>query len=190
MAEKRKSTTKAKLLTVVLVVLFLGSCATLIFAVCTDILGINGNTTPTEPAATTEVTVTEDVTAINTEATLPSTTATEGKEADLYFADKYEIVSVCDENGNEMDLRVAFGNSFREGYVEFDSDRFFIGLTVQGPPENYGGTYNFTSDSEVELRYDNSAIKSAFVKAFDDNGIVTDVDVTMSSDYVITCVIS
>ncbi len=196
MKEKIKSTPKAKLLTAVLLVLFLGSCAVLVFAVCTDILGINSNTNPTEPVTTTTaVPATENVTAVNTEETLPSTTvpktsALENNETALYFAEKYEIISVCDENGNEMDLRVAFGNSFREGFVEFDADRFFIGLTVQGPPENYGGTYAFVSDSEVELRYDNSAIKSAFVKDFVDTGLVTTVDVTMSSDFVITCVVS
>ena len=193
MSEKRKSTPTAKVLTVVLLVLFLGSCATLVFAVCTDILGINSNTTPTDPVATTDIYVTENITTVNTEVlpstTVPLTTVAESDEADLCFAEKYKITSVCDENGDEMDLRVAFGNSFREGYVEFDSDRFFIGLTVQGPPENYGGTYKFISDSEVELRYDNSAIKSAFIKDVDDAGFVTEIDVTMSSDFVITCVL-
>ncbi len=194
MSEKIKSTPKAKVLTAVLMVLLLGSFAVLIFAVCTDILGVN-NVKPTEPVTTTGVSVTEDVTTVNEEetsslTTMPKTTALENEENDLYFAEEYKIVSVCDENGNEMDLRVAFGNSFREGFVEFDSDRFFISLTVQGPPENYGGTYAFVSDSDVELRYDNSAIKSAFVKSVDETGLVTEVDVTMSSDFVITCVVS
>ena len=190
MAEKRKSTPQAKVLTVVLLILFLGSCAVLIFAVCTDILGINKDN-PTEPVTTTNVSASEDVTTLNTEETSSSTalesSTAESGESELYFAEKYEIVSVCDEQGNEMDLRVAFGNNFKEGFVEFDGGRFFITLTVQGPPDNYGGTYSFVSDTEAELRYDNSNIKSAFIKETDGTGLVTVVDVTMSSDFVITC---
>lgn len=188
MNKKQKSTPKAKMLTAVLLILFLGSCAVLIFAVCTGQLSRENNQTPTETTLALETTAKVETTAAATTET--ETTATEASEPQITFASQYKFESVRDENGEEMDLMVAFGSNFAKGRVEFENDRFFISLPVQSKPDAYGGTYSFLSQTEVELRYDNSDIKTATIKATDDQGVVTEVDVTMSSDFVISCVIA
>lgn len=188
MSKKIKSTPKAKVLTAVLIILFVGSCAALIFAICTGRLSRENNTTPTETATPVETTVAEAEPTVTTTAS-PETTIVDEVQQKLTFASEYKIDAVCDENGDEMDLQVAFGAHFREGRVEFEDDSFFISLPAQGKPDDYGGTYSILSETQAELRYDNSDIKSAFIKSVNDEGVITVVDVTMSSDFVITCVL-
>lgn len=188
MNKKQKSTPKAKMLTAVLLILFLGSCAVLIFAVCTGQLSRENNQTPTETTVASETTANVETTVAA--ATEIETTVTEVSEPQITFAPEYKFESVRDENGEEMDLRVAFGSDFARSRVEFENDRFFISLPVQSKPDAYGGVYSFLSETEVELRYDNSDIKTAVIKATDDQGVVTEVDVTMSSGFVISCVIA
>lgn len=193
MSQKRKSTLKARVLTVLLIVLFGGSCAVLVFAVCTGQLSRdNNNEKYTEPplmeASTLEEIGVDSISTSSAKTEPASTVAATALRTSLSFAPKYEILSVCDENGASMELSVAFGADFTKGSVEFSDGRFFINLPVQGKPDSYGGSYKLVSASEAELRYDNSDIKTAFINEVDSSGVITAVDITMSSDFVITCV--
>lgn len=185
MAEKRKSTTKAKLLTVVLVVLFLGSCATLIFAVCTDILGINGNTSPTETITPTETTAIVSTTASVPETTpsssaLPTTTS-EAVETGIKLGSVYDVdywAEYKDEYGS-AGIGVLFGAHAKGATITFENGCFVV--AVVGANETLdvaSGTYSFVSDTEIELRYENSDIRTAKVIETE-NDVVTILDFSM-----------
>lgn len=197
MSKNRKSSPKAKVLTILLLVLFGGSCAVLVFAVCTGQLSRdNSNESYTYIGNVTISTSVFDETVVSTDSVLSSSAYTEpSTEAQtsettaqsVSLASIYKIKSVCDENGNAMELRALFGADFKEGSVEFSDGRFVIDVPVHGNSDAYGGEYNFISDVKIELRYDNSDIKYAYVTDIDENGAVKVLDVTMSGDFVITC---
>ncbi len=190
MKEKRKSTPKAKLLTAVLLVLFLGSCAVLVFAVCTDILGIN-SIEPTEPVATTQAVATEEVTTANTEASVASATASEPVETSTAVSSNITLGSIYNvdywaeykaDNGSSG-LGVLFGAQTQSAEVKFsDDNKFSVVINANNEAvEVSSGTYIIISESEVELRYENSNIETATVSETE-NGVATVMDFSMDVD--------
>lgn len=185
MAEKRKSTFKAKVLTVIIVVLFVGSCATLVFAICTGKLSRADNTPPTETQSNTEtVAVTEtvaytEVTELTTEST--ETTATEELSAELVLGSTYEVdywAEYKDEHGS-AGLGVLFGAYTQGVEINFNGGRFTVSTVSSYETLDVAtGTFAFISDSEIELRYDNSNIEIAKVVETD-GSTVTVLDVPM-----------
>lgn len=183
MKEKSKSTTKAKILTAVLLILFLGSCAVLVFAICTDILGIN-NVKPTQPVTTAQATATEEFTTANTEATEASVTASEPVETssaittELTLGSTYNVdywVENKAENGTPG-LALLYGVRVQRVYVSFDNGRFSVNVvSYNESQETDTGTYFFTDDGNIELQYDNSNIATATVLE-SENGIITTMD--------------
>lgn len=185
MSEKRKSTPKAKVLTAVLLILFLGSCAVLIFAVCTDILGINSNTNPTETITPTETSAIVSTTA-SIPATIPSssvlpTTASEVSDAGVNLGSIYEVdywVEYMAEKG-APGLGVLFGARTQGAVVTFEEDRFTVSnLNYDEYVPVVSGTFSFVSDNEIELRFDNSNIEIATVLDAE-NGVATVIDFPM-----------
>lgn len=188
MKEKIKSTPKAKLLTAVLLVLFLGSCAVLVFAVCTDILGINSNTPPTETVVPTETTAIVSTTASVPETTpsssvLPTTTS-EAVETVVSLGSIYDVdywTEYKDEYGS-AGIGVLFGAHAKGATITFENGRFVV--SVVGANETLdvsSGTYSFVSDNEIELRYDNSDIRTAKVIETE-NDVVTVLDFSMDME--------
>lgn len=185
MKEKIKSTPKAKMLTAVLLVLFLGSCAVLIYAVCTDILGINSNTNPTETITPTETSAIVSTTA-SIPATIPSssvlpTTASEASDTGVNLGSIYEVdywVEYMAEKG-APGLSVLFGARTQGAVVTFEEDRFTVSnLNYDEYVPVVSGTFSFVSDNEIELRFDNSNIEIATVLDAE-NGVATVVDFPM-----------
>lgn len=191
MSEKNKSTPKAKVLTAVLLVLFFGSCAVLVFAVCTDILGIAPkNPNPTEPQVTTAVSVTESATVETTEASEPSSSASAPQSStavssQLTLGSTYNVdywVEYMDNYG-ASGLAVLFGARTKGATVTFTEENTFT-VTVEsanGSVEVSAGTYSFLDDSNIELRFDNSNITVATVIETGDNEI-TSLDFPMDVD--------
>ena len=182
MAEKRKSTAKAKMLTAVLIVLFLGSCAALIFAVCTDILGIN-NVNSTEPVATTTIPATEEASTANTEVTEPSSASAPAEtssavNSELTLGSTYNVdywVENKAENGTPG-LALLYGARVQSVYVSFDNGRFSVNVVKYNESqETEAGTYSLIDNDNIELRYDNSNITTATVLE-SENGIITTMD--------------
>lgn len=190
MSVKRKSTLKAKVLTVILIVLFAGSCATLIFAICTGQLSREGKevlveTTVSAEASTETATanastsVTEAQTTAST--TAAQTTATESVESNVTLGTTYNVDYWAEykaENGS-AGLGVLFGAHTQGVIISFDGDKFSVSVV------NYDellpvatGDYSFVSDSEIELRFDNSAIEIATVVE-SENGVATVIDFPM-----------
>ncbi len=183
MSEKRKSTPKAKVLTAVLLVLFLGSCATLVFAVCTDILGVNNNrTNPTETVSATETTVAEETTAQpeTTEAVITTiaTTASEAQATGISLGSTYNVDYWAEYQAehNASGLAVLFGARTQGAVISFDNGRFTVSSVSNDEYTSVAtGSYSLISDSEIELRYDNSYIAAAIVAEAED-GVATALD--------------
>lgn len=185
MKEKRKSTPKAKALTAVLLVLFLGSCAVLIYAVFTDILGLDNPPSPTEPSATIVATepVTTEVTINTTEA--PATSAVNTTTADIANSDDIIILGATYnadywiEHKAEHDtsgLALLFGSKIQSVFISFDNGRFSVnGVSYNEPQAFETGTYSFMEDGNIELRFDNSDIATATVLNLE-NGVITSMD--------------
>ncbi len=191
MSKNEKSTPKAKVLTAVLLIVFLGSCAVLAFAICTDILGIAPkNPNPTEPQVTTAVSVTESATTEATEATEASSSAsvTQSSTAvssQLILGSTYNVdywAEYKTENGSSG-LGVLFGAHTQSAEINFtDDNKFSIVVFANNEPvEVSSGTYSFSSQSEIELRYENSNIETAVISETE-NGVVTVMDFSMDVD--------
>ena len=184
MSKNEKSTPKAKVLTAVLLIVFLGSCAVLVFAVCTDILGIAPkNPNPTEPQATTAVSVTESATVETTEASEASASASAPQSSTAVFSQltlgsTYNVdywVENKAEHGTPG-LALLYGTKVQSVYVSFDNDRFSVNVVKYNESqETETGTYSFTDNGNIELRYDNSNITTATVLE-SENGMITTMD--------------
>ena len=189
MSEKRKSTPKAKALTLVLVVLFLGSCACLIVAFCNGKLGKDIDTVPVDTTAVTAAVTgtsptenTQNATEQTTEATEAASTRVEIDESWPNVSLSYKIehwVEYMDENGTNG-LGVLFGAHTTGGNVTFADGRFTVNnMGATGETEVAGGTYKVISDTEVELRYDTSHIATAKILETED-GVITSMDFPMN----------
>lgn len=186
MSKNKKSTPKAKVLTAVLLVVFLGSCAVLAFAICTDILGIAPKKPgTTEPVATTAVTATENVTE-NTESTEPSSAASVPQSStavssELTPGSTYNVdywVEYMNDYGTNG-LGVLFGARTRGVTVAFSEDNTFsVNVQNNGSVEVSAGTYSILDDSNIELRFDNSNITTATVLETEGN-VITIMDFPM-----------
>lgn len=187
MSEKRKSTPKAKALTLVLIVLFLGSCACLIVAFCNDMLGKDIDTVPVDTTAVTAAVTgtsptenTQNATEQTTEVTEAASTRVEIDESWPNVSLSYKIdhwVEYKDENGTNG-LGVLFGAHTTGGNVTFADGRFTVN---KDETEVAGGTYKVISDTEVELRYDNSHIATATILETED-GVITSMDFPMDME--------
>lgn len=186
MKVNKKSTLKAKVLTVALLVLFLGSCAVLIFAICTGQLSREGKENPTESVAATEtvVNVTESTgtpTTLSepaTEASTPAGTTEPSVSSELSLGTTYNAeywVEYNADNGSSG-LAVLFGAQTRNVTVSFSDENTFS-VSVDDS-EIASGTYSFISDNEIELRYDNSYIASAEIIETED-GVASLIDFPM-----------
>lgn len=185
MSEKRKSTLKAKVLTAILIILFAGSCAAIIFAICTGSISRENNTNPTETSAVTETpAVTE--TAADTEATTlttvtNATTAAQGADSSIKLGSAYNVdywVEYKEENGS-AGLGVLFGARTQGAVVTFEGDRFTVSTVSSNETADVAsGSFSFISDSEIQLRYDNSNIATAKVIETE-NGTVSVLDIPM-----------
>lgn len=183
MKEKRKSTPKAKVLTAVLLVLFLGSCVVLIYAVFTDVLGLNPSTASTEPSSTvavTESTALTETAAITTEVATTASEAAETTTLDssltlgtTYNADYW--VEHKAEYGTPG-LAVLFGAKTQGVFVSFDGSSFAVNV-VNGNEsyETETGTFSFNEDGNIELSFDNSDISRVAVVE-SENGVITSMD--------------
>lgn len=185
MSEKRKSTPQAKVLTVVLLILFLGACAVLVFAVCSDIWGINNNTVPSTDAST-EISVTSATEAASTaeptaEKTSAATEASESQGAYPVLGAAYDVdywAEYMDLHGS-AGLGVLFGAQTRGATINFEDGRFVVNVSSADQGfEATSGSYSFISETEIELRYDNSDIKTAKVIEAED-GLITCLDFPM-----------
>lgn len=192
MKVNKKSTTKAKVLTVALLILFLGSCAVLIFAICTGQLSRKGNVNPTDSTTPTETVVstvanTEIPTTALTEQTTQLSTPAESTPVEtvssaLSLGTSYDAeywVEFEAEHGTSG-LAVLFGAKTQSVSVNFSDDNRFS-VNVMSYNENHEmetGTYSFNTDGSIELRYDNSYIATASVLE-NENGIITSMDFPM-----------
>lgn len=190
MSKNKKSTPKAKVLTAVLLIVFLGSCAVLAFAICTDILGVAPKKpNPTEPVGTTAVSATEEITTIATEATVPSSQVSVPQSSTavsttLTLGSTYNVdywVEYMNDYGTSG-LGVLFGARTKAATVVFSDDNTFS-VTVEnnGSLEVSTGTYSFMSDGNIELRFDNSNITTAMVLETE-NSEITSMDFPMDVD--------
>lgn len=187
MTEKKKSTTNAKVLTVLLIILFVGSCACLIFAGVTGRIHkpSDSDTDATTTAAVEEnttysnTTVSADATALTTAEATEATEATEMQSVALILHDTYYACSAVDANGDDVSLNAYFGSGFAAygGAITFNSGRFSIDMGVSAGGSANVGDYRFVSDTELELRYDNSDISTAAVEI--SKGEVVSIDVAM-----------
>lgn len=193
MKVNKKSTLKAKVLTAALLVLFLGSCAVLIFAIFTGQLSREDKKTPTESTAPVETVInTED----NTEASSVSFTEPEAEASTPAETSASDTASSANSLGTSYDaqywvehkaehgtngLAVLFGAKTQGVSVNFiDGNRFSVNVTSYNEShEMETGTYIFTTDGNIELRYDNSFIATANVLETK-NGTITSMDFPMS----------
>lgn len=185
MSKNKKSTPKAKMLTAVLLILFLGSCAVLVFAIVTGQLGREPNNKPTETTPATEVVTTvgstEDTTIQATESVSSTAAIVTSGSSEVTLGSTYNVdywVEYKNENGT-AGLGALFGAHTQSAVVNFDNGRFTvfnIGYDEYLPVTT--GTYSFISDNEIELKYDNSYIATATVTETED-GLVTGMDFPM-----------
>lgn len=185
----KKSTLKAKVLTVALLVLFLGSCAVLIFAILTGRLSREGKVNPTESTPSVETTVSTEAhtdiptTALTQPITQPSSTEAGTTEVSDYSAlspgTSYnaEYWAEYNADNNSSGLAVLFGARTRSVTVSFSDDNKFSVL-VNDDIEVAIGTYSVVSETEIELRYDNSNIAYAQIVETED-GVITVMDFPM-----------
>lgn len=183
MYEKRKSTLKAKVLTAVLIILFVGSCAAIIFAICTGNLSRDNNNTPTESSNITD-TSTVPSTASMTEASEPETSDLEATSAEVKsidLASSYNVdywVEYKTDNGS-AGLGVLFGAHTQGAVIHFEGGRFAVStLSVYETLDVAAGTFSFVSESEVELRYDNSNVETLKIIEAEDS-VATVIDFPM-----------
>lgn len=181
MSKKRKSTLRAKVLTALLIILFAGSCAVIIFAICTGRLSRENNTNPTETTVAVETTSAPETTAQTEPAQLTSaasTTASETEASDIAVASAYDAdywVEYKADYGSSG-LSVLFGANNTGASVSFDGNRFSVKILGSGTSSEIAtGTFSFVSDTEIELRYDNSYIATATVLETE-NSVVTVMD--------------
>ena len=189
MKVNKKSTTKAKVLTVALLILFLGSCAVLIFAICTGQLSRKGNVNPTDSTTPTETVVstvanTEIPTTALTEQTTQLSTPAESTPVEtvssaLSLGTSYDAEYWVEYNAdnNSSGLAVLFGAHTRKVSVNFSDENKFS-VSVNDNVEVASGTFSVVSDNEIELRYDNSYIATAEIIETAD-GMVTLMDFSM-----------
>lgn len=189
MKVNKKSTTKAKVLTVALLILFLGSCAVLIFAICTGQLSRKGNVNPTDSTTPTETVVstvanTEIPTTALTEQTTQLSTPAESTPVEtvssaLSLGTSYDAECWVEYNAdnNSSGLAVLFGAHTRKVSVNFSDENKFS-VSVNDNVEVASGTFSVVSDNEIELRYDNSYIATAEIIETAD-GMVTLMDFPM-----------
>ena len=189
MKVNKKSTTKAKVLTVALLILFLGSCAVLIFAICTGQLSRKGNVNPTDSTTPTETVVstvanTEIPTTALTEQTTQLSTPAESTPVEtvssaLSLGTSYDAECWVEYNAdnNSSGLAVLFGAHTRKVSVSFSDENKFS-VSVNDNVEVASGTFSVVSDNEIELRYDNSYIATAEIIETAD-GMVTLMDFPM-----------
>ena len=189
MKVNKKSTTKAKVLTVALLILFLGSCAVLIFAICTGQLSRKGNVNPTDSTTPTETVVstvanTEIPTTALTEQTTQLSTPAESTPVEtvssaLSLGTSYDAECWVEYNAdnNSSGLAVLFGAHTRKVSVNFSDENKFL-VSVNDNVEVASGTFSVVSDNEIELRYDNSYIATAEIIETAD-GMVTLMDFPM-----------
>ena len=193
----KKITAKAKVLTAVLVILFLGACAVIIYA------GMNGapggesvldsiketaDVTTTAPSDTTAATAETSSTA---EATTEAATQETEEEfvnnnvPGVVFSSFYDAAFGVDAYGDKVDLSQYFGSGFTSygGAVMFDGKRFQISMGVSAGDSSTMGKYVVESETELTLYFDNSDIKTA--KITTEDGVVTSVEIPMN-DIVVT----
>ncbi len=189
----KKSTLKAKVLTVALLVLFLGSCAVLIFAIFTGQLSREDKKTPTESTTPVEsvLNTEENTEASSTYFTEPATqysTPAETTGADISssavsLGNSYDAQYWVEHEAEygTAGLAVLFGAKTQGVSVNFiDGNRFSVNVTSYNEShEMETGTYIFTTDGNIELRYDNSFIATANVLETE-NGTITSMDFPMS----------
>lgn len=189
MNKNKKSTTKAKVLTVILVSVFIGSCAVLVFAICTNILGIPKKPVATEPQVTTAAFATEEVSTTATAVTEPSSEATTEQSltavsTTLTLGSTYNVdywVEYMNDYGTSG-LGVLFGARTKAATVAFaDDNTFSVTVENNGSVEVSTGTYAFMNDGNIELRFDNSNITTAMVLETE-NSEITSMDFPMDVD--------
>lgn len=169
MSEKRKSTLKAKVLTVLLIILFIGSCAAIIFAICTGQLSRESGTPPAETSAATETAAQTETVAQTEAATSAVTTAasaTDSAETALSLGSTYDALYWAEYKAEygSAGLSVLFGARTQGAAVTFEDNRFTVSsISYDEYTAVATGTFSFVSDSEIELRYDNSNIATAKV---------------------------
>lgn len=201
MKDNKKSTPNAKALTVVLIILVLGSIACFVVAVVTGVLRSDVVNT-TDPVAETTVTASlpsetetaPEGTAASGETSAVSTEETMEKTgvagADFIIADSYYAASAVDADGNPVDMRAYFGSGFASygGSLVFDNSgsesEFSINMGVSsGSSSSSVGTYSIIAYDSMELRFDNSDITVATFEIEDRN--IVSIDVPMD-DIVVT----
>lgn len=189
MSEKKKSTPNAKVLTVLLIVLFFGSCVCFLIAVFTGSIGSD----IIEPTDALETTVSETIAetqAADTKASestsATETAATEVSESNavasaaVIVAESYAAKSAVDLDGNSVDMRAYFGSGFASygGTLSFEGQRFAINMGVSsGSSSSSVGSYDIISLNEMELDYDNSDIAVATFEV--ENDTVVSISVPM-----------
>lgn len=189
MNEKKKSTPNARALTVVLIILVLGSIACFVFAVVTGVLR-SDVVDPTEPSAevTTGVVLPSESTAAPEETDADNTATTSATDAsmektgvagaDFEISDSYYAASAVDLEGNPVDLRTYFGSGFATfgGTLSFDESgaepRFSINMGISSGSSSSVGTYSVIAYGSMELRFDNSDVTVATFE-IEDHSVVS-----------------
>ena len=197
MSEKRKSTFSAKVLTVLIIVLFVGAVACFVYAVCTgtfskDIMAEVETNEPSSSVSEVAASVPEGTDAVKDTTATESTTGTPDKNgavanASFIVAPSYKAKGAVDANGDKVDLRAYFGSGFASygGSLKFDGNRFTLNMGVSANSDSSKGEYDIISMTELELKFDNSDITTAsFVS---DDKTITSLDVPMD-DIVVTFV--
>lgn len=196
MSEKRKSTLSAKVLTILIIVLFAGACACFVYAVCTgtlskEIMAEVDEINASEAAATATAGTPADS---EPDTSVPATTGTPDKNdavanASFIVAPSYKAKGAVDANGEKVDLRAYFGSGFASygGHLNFEGHRFTLDMGVSANSDSSKGEYGFVSMTEIELKFDNSDVTTASFTL--DGKDVTSIDVPMD-DIVVTFVLA
>ena len=200
MKDNKKSTTNAKVLTVLLIVLCVGAIGCFVFAIFTGVLnsGVVDSTQPSTEASTAVALPSEtETTDLSTKATDPTTQSSTEETmektgvagADFVIADSYYAASAVDLEGNPVDMRAYFGSGFASfgGSLTFDESgaepRFSIAMGISSGGSSFVGTYSIISYGSMELRFDNSDVAVATFEV-EDRSVVS-VEVPMD-DIVVT----